>query len=61
MGFSADVTDPASIKNAFAQIAQAFPDAPVAAAVYNVGGGFVRKPFLELSLDEFNRGYESNG
>lgn len=28
--------------------------------VYNVGGGFVRKPFLELSLGEFEAGWESN-
>ena len=33
----------------------------VAAAVYNVGGKFIRKGFLELSLGEFESGWEANG
>ena len=60
IGISTDVSSAASVKDAFAQIAQAFPGALLAAAVYNVGGGFVRKPFLELTEEEFTAGYESN-
>ena len=60
IGISTDVSNAASVKDAFAQIAQAFPEAPLAAAVYNVGGGFVRKPFLELTEEEFTAGYDSN-
>lgn len=60
IGINTDVTSDASVKNAFSEIARAFPGAPVAAAIYNVGGGFVRKPFLELSQEDFTSGYESN-
>ncbi|KAF3183371.1 hypothetical protein TWF751_004152 [Orbilia oligospora] len=56
IGFPADVRDEASIKNVFEQVTKQFPDKPVAAAVYNVGGVFIRKPFWNsrlkgLSLD----------
>ncbi|OJD25574.1 hypothetical protein ACJ73_03061 [Blastomyces percursus] len=60
VGINTDVTSVASVKSAFAEISNAFPGAPVAAAIYNVGGGFVRKPFLELSQEDFTAGYESN-
>jgi hypothetical protein len=33
----------------------------VAAAIYNVGGKFVRKPFMQLTLEEFEAGFEANG
>ncbi|KAI9809762.1 MAG: hypothetical protein M1825_000195 [Sarcosagium campestre] len=33
----------------------------LAAAIFNVGGGFMRKPFLDLTGDEFEAGYEANG
>jgi len=49
------------VKKAFEQIKKEMGDASLAAAVYNVGGGFVRKPFLELSEDEFEAGWEANG
>lgn len=45
----------------FAKIKSAIGDAKLAAAVYNVGGKLVRKPFLELSPDEFAAGYNANG
>ncbi|PGH09741.1 hypothetical protein GX51_00421 [Blastomyces parvus] len=60
VGINTDVTSVASVQNAFAEISKAFPGAPIAAAVYNVGGGFVRKPFLELSQEDFLAGYETN-
>jgi enoyl-[acyl-carrier-protein] reductase (NADH) len=61
IGFAADVTDLASLKSVFADIKKEVGDKHLAAAVYNVGGGFVRKPFLELTPEEFTAGWESNG
>ncbi|EAS28561.2 oxidoreductase [Coccidioides immitis RS] len=61
VGISTDVSDGNSVKSAFAEIAKAFPNMPLAAAIYNVGGGLPRKPFLELSEDEFKAGFSSNG
>lgn len=59
-GFDADVSDPESMRKACAQISGTFPDTRVTAALYNVGGGFMRKPFLALTPEEFKAGYESN-
>jgi hypothetical protein len=49
------------VKSAFAEIEKEFKGKKLAAAVYNVGGGFVRKPFLELTQDEYEAGYRANG
>jgi hypothetical protein len=46
---------------AFEQIKKEYAGKKLAAAIYNVGGKFVRKPFLELSLEEYASGYEANG
>lgn len=35
--------------------------APLAAAIFNVGGRFIRKPFLELNEEDFMAGMEANG
>lgn len=61
VGISTDLSDSKSVQNAFSQIAEQFRDAKLAAAVFNPGGGFVRKPFLELTEEEFTRGFESQG
>lgn len=61
LGVATDVTDAASTKSAFETIKKEMGDAKLAAAVYNVGGSFVRKPFLELTEKEFRAGWESNG
>ncbi|KAL4925671.1 oxidoreductase, short chain dehydrogenase/reductase family [Aspergillus undulatus] len=61
LGLSVDVSDSSSLKSAFDKIAQQYKDAPLAAAVFNSGGGFVRKPFLELTEEEFAQGYKSQG
>jgi NAD(P)-dependent dehydrogenase (short-subunit alcohol dehydrogenase family) len=59
-GISTDVSDSASVKSAFDKITkELFPNTPLAAAVFNLGGGFVRKPFLELTEDEFAVGYNT--
>lgn len=36
-------------------------DRKLAAAIYNVGGRFVRKSFLELTVDDYTAGYQGNG
>ncbi|EYE92935.1 oxidoreductase, short chain dehydrogenase/reductase family [Aspergillus ruber CBS 135680] len=61
VGFSADLSDSQSIRAAFDKISQQYADSPLVAAVFNPGGGFVRKPFLELTEKEFTTGYESQG
>ncbi|KAI9832252.1 MAG: hypothetical protein M1819_004430 [Sarea resinae] len=62
IGISTDVADLKSVTSAFEQIANGFgKDAGLAAAVFNVGGRFIRKPFLELTLDEFESGFDANG
>lgn len=61
IGISTDVADPKSVENAFATIKKEIGDAGLAAAVFNVGGRFVRKPFLELSLEDYEAGFDANG
>ncbi|CZT45897.1 probable short chain dehydrogenase [Rhynchosporium secalis] len=61
IGISTDVSSQSSVTNAFAEIQKEFKGKKLVAAVYNVGGKFVRKPFLELSLEEYEAGYEANG
>jgi NAD(P)-dependent dehydrogenase (short-subunit alcohol dehydrogenase family) len=61
VGVATDVTDSASVKSAFETIEKEMGDAKLAAAIYNVGGGFVRKPFLELTEAQFTDGWKSNG
>jgi hypothetical protein len=61
VGFPTDVASQSSVKDAFAQIKKEFGSKKLAAAVFNVGGSFVRKPFLEMSLEEYEAGYNANG
>lgn len=61
VGISTDLSDSSSVRSAFEKIAQQFSSSPLAAAVFNPGGGFVCKPFLELTDEEFEVGYESQG
>ena len=61
IGIGADTSDAASLKSAFEQLKEHMGDARLAAAVYNVGGGIVRKPFLELSEDDVNAAWASSG
>jgi NAD(P)-dependent dehydrogenase (short-subunit alcohol dehydrogenase family) len=57
IGISTDVSSEESVKSAFKTIAQEYPDAPCAAAIYNASGGFVRKPFLETTLEDLEKGW----
>ncbi|CRG83828.1 hypothetical protein PISL3812_01184 [Talaromyces islandicus] len=59
VGISTDVADAASVSNAFNKItSELFPNTPLAAAIFNPGGGFVRKPFLELNEAEYTAGFD---
>ncbi|KAL8747600.1 MAG: hypothetical protein Q9190_000535 [Brigantiaea leucoxantha] len=60
IGISTDVSDAASVKNALGKIEAEYGD-ECAAAIYNVGGRFIRKGFLELTQEEFESGWEANG
>lgn len=61
VGISADVTSADSMDNAFQQIKKEFTGGKCAAAVFNVGGGFLKKPFLETTTAEFETGWRTNG
>jgi NADP-dependent 3-hydroxy acid dehydrogenase YdfG len=61
IGISTDTSDGKSVKSAFEQIKKEMGGAKLAAAVYNVGGSFVRKPFLELTDEEYESGWTANG
>jgi len=61
IGISTDLADSKSVASAFETIKKEFSDAKLAAAVFNAGGGFVRKSFLELTEAEFVSGYQSQG
>jgi hypothetical protein len=49
------------VSEAFTQIKAELPGLGLAAAIFNVGGQFVRTPFLELSKEAFLTGHETNG
>lgn len=53
VGISTDVSDANSVNAAFDQIAKQFPSSQVAATIFNPGGGFARKPFLELTEEDY--------
>ncbi|KAF2240160.1 NAD(P)-binding protein [Viridothelium virens] len=57
IGISTDVTNAQSIKSAITQISKEFGDAGCAAAIFNASAGFSRKPFLDLTEEEFVAGY----
>jgi hypothetical protein len=54
VGISTDLSDSNSVKSAFDQIATQYSGSALAAAVFNSGGGFTRKPFLELTEEDFS-------
>jgi len=59
IGVSTDVSDVASVKNAIDQAEKEFgPDVAAAAAIFNASGGFVRKPFLDIALADFTKGWD---
>lgn len=54
LGVTADVTNQTSLASAFDTIKKEFGNSTAAAAIYNVNGGFSRKPFLEATLEELD-------
>ncbi|MBE3047479.1 SDR family NAD(P)-dependent oxidoreductase [Candidatus Bathyarchaeota archaeon] len=54
LGITADVTSPTSLTSAFEAIKKEYGSATAAAAIYNVNGGFARKPFLEVEVEELD-------
>jgi hypothetical protein len=61
IGIAIDISDEESIKSAFAVIEKKLPDSRLAVAILDVAGVLVRKPFLELSAEEFLSGFKYNG
>lgn len=61
VGISTDAVDNTSVVSAFEQLKKEFAGKSLAAAVYNVGGRFIRKPFLELTEEEAEAGWSANG
>ena len=61
IGVSTDIASAQSVKDAMNKISKEFGDIGCAAAIFNAGGGFVRKPFLETTEDEFVNGYNVQG
>lgn len=59
VGISADVVDPNSVNSAFETIKKELPGSKLAAAVYNVSGGFVKKPFLDLKINDIDDNLET--
>lgn len=60
-GFSTDVSDAKSVKDAFEDIKKTFGgsgELSCAAAVFNASGRFVRKEFLQLTEEEFMAGLD---
>lgn len=62
IGISTDCSDGASVTAAFDRLKNEDGfNGNLAAAIYNVGGKFIRKPFLELTEEEFSLGWNTNG
>ena len=59
LGVATDVADERSVAAAMDAVAREFGrDAAVAAAVFNASGRFARKPFLELTEEDFMAGLD---
>ncbi|KAK5165536.1 uncharacterized protein LTR77_009065 [Saxophila tyrrhenica] len=58
IGISTDVSSEDSVKSAFKKISDEFGGGACAAAVFNASGRFARKPFLEMSVQDFRGSWE---
>lgn len=54
LGITADVTNPTSLSSAFDTVKKELGNATAAAAIYNVNGGFARKPFLDAKVEDLD-------
>ena len=59
IGISTDTSSEDSVKAAFDTIKKTYEGAPCAAAIYNASGGFVRKPFLEMTVEDLDKGWST--
>lgn len=57
LGISTDLSDPGSVRATFSHIGEAFPNIAVQAAVFNASGRFVRKPLLDITMEDLDGGY----
>ena len=58
IGISTDVSSEDSVKSAMDKIREQYGgSAPCAAAIYQASGGFAKKPFLNMTLDEFDKSW----
>jgi len=55
VGITADVSSESSVKEAFQKIQAEYGEASCAAAIYQASGPIVRKPFLEMTMDDYNK------
>lgn len=60
-GFSLDVGNSDATTSTFSQIKELMGDAKLAAAIFNASGRFIRKPFLDLSVDDYKTGFDISG
>ncbi|KAI1506488.1 short chain dehydrogenase [Biscogniauxia marginata] len=60
IGISTDATDQKSVDDAFETVKKELPGLKLAAAIFNSAGGFSRKPFLELNVDDLNNSLTGN-
>lgn len=58
IGISTDVSSAESVQAALSKIEQEHHGAPIAAAIFNASGRFVRKPILEMSVEDFEAGWQ---
>ncbi|KAL9619964.1 MAG: hypothetical protein Q9160_005433 [Pyrenula sp. 1 TL-2023] len=61
VGYSTDIADASSVKATFDKLKSDIGGSNLAAAIFNIGGQLVRKPFLELTVDEFAGAFNLEG
>lgn len=57
IGVPVDVTSESSVKAAVKKIEEEYSGASCAAAIYQASGGFTKRPFLEMKLDELDQSW----
>ncbi|KAI4687886.1 uncharacterized protein J4E88_003479 [Alternaria novae-zelandiae] len=62
LGIATDVSSSSSLSSALSKIKSEFGDGVgVAAAIFNASGAFMRKPFLEIPVETFEKGLGVSG
>ncbi|EME40331.1 hypothetical protein DOTSEDRAFT_159128 [Dothistroma septosporum NZE10] len=55
VGVSTDISNPESVKDSFKTIGEQYAGSPVAVAIFNASGGFVRKSLLDVTVEEMEK------